>query len=81
MACGLEGDVRAEELHGLFVADTRVLSSYRITIAGQQWQLVGQDRQGHGTATWTFQSPLIRTRREELPPGTLYLQLRRRVSA
>ncbi|HEX3090192.1 MAG TPA: glycogen debranching N-terminal domain-containing protein, partial [Ilumatobacteraceae bacterium] len=81
MACGLEGDVRAEELHGLFVADTRVLSSYRITIAGQQWQLVGQDRQGHGTATWTFQSPLIRTRRDELPAGTLFLQLRRRVSA
>ena len=25
MACGLEGDVRADELHGLFVGDTRVL--------------------------------------------------------
>lgn len=81
MACGLEGDVRADELHGLFVADTRVLSSYRITIAGQQWQLVGHDREGHGTATWTFRSPLIRTQRGELAPGTLFLKLRRRVSA
>jgi glycogen debranching enzyme len=81
LACGLEGDVRAEELHGLFVADTRVLSSYRITIAGQQWQLVGSDREGHGSATWTFQSPLIRTRRGELAPGSLFLRLRRRVSA
>ena len=43
MACGLGGDVRADELHGLFVADTRVLSSYRIMLAGQQWQLVGQE--------------------------------------
>ena len=54
---------------------------FRITIAGQQWQLVGRDREGHGTATWTFQSPLIRTQRGELAPGTLFLKLRRRVSA
>ncbi len=81
MACGLEGEVRADELHGLFVADTRVLSSYRVTIAGQQWQLVGHDREGHGTATWTFQSPLIRTGRGELVAGSLFLKLRRRVSA
>ncbi len=81
LACGRSGEVRAEELHGLFVADTRVLSSYRITIGGQPWQLVGHDREGHGTATWTFQSPLIRTDRREFPPGTLFLKLRRRVSA
>jgi glycogen debranching enzyme len=80
MACGLEGEVHAEELHGLFIADTRVVSSYRITIEGQQWQLVGQDREGHGTATWTFQSPLIRTRHGDLAPGSLFLMLRRRVS-
>jgi len=81
MACGPAGEVRAEELHGLFVADTRVLSSYQITIGGQQWEQVGRDREGHGTATWTFQSPLIRTHRREFPPGTLFLKLRRRVSA
>jgi glycogen debranching enzyme len=81
MACGREGEVCAEELHGLFVADTRVVSSYRITIEGQLWQLVGRDREGHGTATWTFQSPLIRTRHGDLAPGSLFLKLRRRVSA
>ena len=80
LACGLAGEVRADELHGLFVGDTRVLSSYRIMLAGQQWQLVGRDREGHGTATWTFQSPLIRTQRGEFATGSLFFKLRRRVS-
>jgi glycogen debranching enzyme len=80
LACGPFGDVRADELHGLFIADTRVLSSYRITLAGEQWELVGRNREGHGTATWTFQSPLIRTRRGELAAGSLFFKLRRRVS-
>lgn len=80
MACGLAGDVRADELHGLFVADTRVLSTYRITLAGHEWHLVGRSREGSGTATWTFQSPLMRTPRGELAPGSLFFKLRRRVS-
>jgi glycogen debranching enzyme len=80
LACGRAGDVRADELHGLFVGDTRVLSSYRISLAGQEWQLVGRNRDGHGTAIWTFQSPLIRAVRGELSPGSLFFKLRRRVS-
>jgi glycogen debranching enzyme len=80
LACGPVGDVRADELHGLFIADTRVLSSYRITLAGQQWELVGRNREGHGTATWTFQSPLIRTPKGDLAPGSLFFKLHRRVS-
>ena len=80
LACGLAGDVRADELHGLFVGDTRVLSSYRIMLAGEQWQLVGRNREGHGTATWTFQSPFIRTQRGEVAAGSLFFKLRRRVS-
>ena len=80
LACGLTGEVRADELHGLFVGDTRVLSTYRISLAGQQWQLLGRNRDGHGTATWTFQSPSIRTPRGELAQGSLFFKLRRRVS-
>jgi glycogen debranching enzyme len=80
LACGRAGDVRADELHGLFVGDTRVLSSYRISLAGQEWQLVGRNRDGHGTGIWTFQSPLIRAQRGELSPGSLFFKLRRRVS-
>jgi glycogen debranching enzyme len=80
LACGLDGDVRADELHGMFVGDTRVLSSYRIMLAGQNWQLVGRNREGHGTATWTFQSPLIRTQRGEVAAGSVFLKLRRRVA-
>jgi glycogen debranching enzyme len=80
LACGLTGDIRADELHGLFVGDTRVLSTYRIAVAGQEWQLVGRSREGHGTATWMFQSPLIRAPGGELAPGSLFFKLRRRVS-
>ena len=80
LACGLDGEVRADELHGMFVGDTRVLSSYRIMLAGQNWQLVGRNREGHGTATWTFQNPLIRTQRGEVAAGSVFLKLRRRVA-
>ncbi|MEP7202312.1 MAG: glycogen debranching N-terminal domain-containing protein [Ilumatobacteraceae bacterium] len=80
LACGLDGDVRADELHGMFIGDTRVLSTYRMTIGDQPWELLGRNREGHGTATWTFQSPLIRTQHGELPPGALFLSLRRRLA-
>src|SRR4029079_923588 len=42
--------------------------------------LLGRNREGHGSATFTFQNPLMRGARGELPPGTLFLTLRRRVA-
>jgi len=80
LACGLDGAVRADELHGLFAGDTRVLSTYRISIGGQPWQLLGRQRSGHGAAQWTFQSPAISDPGEELPEGCLFLRLNRRVT-
>jgi glycogen debranching enzyme len=80
LACGLAGDVRVDEMHGLFVDDTRVLSTYRIMIGGQEWQLLGRNREGHGSATFTFQNPEMRGARGPLPAGSLYLTLRRRVA-
>ena len=47
----------------------------------EQWQLVGHDREVHGTATWMFQSPLIRTRPARRSAGFVLLKLRRRGSA
>ena len=68
-------------MHGLFVDDTRVLSTYRIMIGGQEWQLLGRNREGHGSATFTFQNPLMRgAARRRLPAGSLFLTLRRRVA-
>ena len=34
LACGLDGQVQAEELHGLFAGDTRVLSTYQLLVSG-----------------------------------------------
>jgi glycogen debranching enzyme len=80
LACGLDGAIHADELHGLFAADTRVLSTYRISIGGQRWQLLGRQRFGHAAAEWTFQSPAISDPGEELPEGCLFLRLRRRIA-
>ncbi|MGH2921619.1 MAG: amylo-alpha-1,6-glucosidase [Gaiellaceae bacterium] len=79
LACGLDGGIRADELHGLFAGDTRVLSTYRISVGGQSWQLLGRQRSGHRAAQWTFQSPAISDPGEELPEGCLFLRLDRRV--
>jgi glycogen debranching enzyme len=80
LACGLDGEMRADELHGLFAADTRVLSTYRMTVGGQRWQLLSRHRLGQGTARWRFQSPAIRDPRGRLPEGCLFLELNRRVA-
>jgi glycogen debranching enzyme len=80
LACDLDGELRADELHGLFAADTRVLSTYRMTLGGQRWQLLSRNRLGRGTARWRFQSPAIRDSRGTLPEGCLFLELDRRVA-
>lgn len=80
LACSLEGEVRAEELHGLFAGDTRVLSSFRITIAGQRWRILTRQRTGRGEATWTFQNRRFRASTGDVEEGSLFLELRRRVA-
>jgi glycogen debranching enzyme len=80
LACGLDGELSADELHGLFAADTRVLSTFRMTIGGQKWQPLSRRRLGQGTARWRFQSPVIRDPRGTLPEGCLFLELDRRIA-
>src|SRR5437588_8170280 len=79
LSCGLEGEVQAEELHGLFAGDTRVLSTYHIRVSGQAWRLLGRSHFGHGTAQWEYQNRLLRDAVGEIAAGTLLLTLRRRV--
>jgi glycogen debranching enzyme len=79
LACGLDGEVRADDLHGLFAGDTRVLSTYRVSIGGQRWQLLSRERTGHGTAAWVFQNPAIRDP-HGLLEGCLSLRIERRVA-
>ncbi|MDQ3858129.1 MAG: amylo-alpha-1,6-glucosidase [Actinomycetota bacterium] len=80
LACALDGEVRADDLHGLFAGDTRVLSTYRLSIGGQRWQLLSRERRGQGTAAWVFQNPAIRDPHEQLLEGCLCLRIERRVA-
>jgi glycogen debranching enzyme len=79
LACGLDGRLLSEELHGLFAADTRVLSTYRIMIGDHSWHLLGRSLSGHSTARWEYQNPPIRDAYGVIPAGMLLLSLRRRV--
>jgi glycogen debranching enzyme len=79
LACGLDGQLLAEELHGLFAGDTRVLSTYRVTVGGRPWRLLGRSPLGSATAQWEYQNPPIRDSAGEIPAGTLLLSLRRRL--
>ena len=79
LACGLDGMLRAEALQGFFAGDTRVLSTYRLGIGGDAWQLLGRSRLGQASAQWEFQNPRIRDPAGDVLPGTLLLSLRRRL--
>jgi hypothetical protein len=80
LACGMDGQLLAEELHGLFAADTRMLSTYRIGISGHSWRLLGRSRSGRAAAAWQFENSPLRDPDGELAAGTLLLSLRRQLS-
>ncbi|HEU5330897.1 MAG TPA: glycogen debranching N-terminal domain-containing protein [Thermomicrobiales bacterium] len=79
LACSLDGQLLAEELHGLFAADTRVLSTYQLGVGGYAWRPLSRARAGHATASWEFTNPLVRGATGDIPAGTLLLSLRRRL--
>ena len=79
LACGLDGQVHAGHLHGMFAGDTRVLSTYRISINGHAWELLGRSRYGHSEAHWEFQNPLVRDPIGDIAPGRVSLSLERRL--
>jgi N-terminal domain of (some) glycogen debranching enzymes len=69
LACGMDGQLLAEELHGLFAADTRMLSTYRIGISGHSWRLLGRSRSGRAAAAWQFENSPLRDPDGELAAG------------
>jgi hypothetical protein len=79
LACGDDGSISAEERQGLFAGDTRMLSSYRFTIAGHSWRVLARCRLGPATAQWDMQNPTIRALALDLPEGCVHARLRRRV--
>jgi len=79
LACGLDGQVNAEALHGLFAGDTRVLSTYRIALNGAAWQLLGRERFNSSMARWTYQNPTLSGPDGKIAEGTLLFSLQRQV--
>ncbi|WP_447978279.1 amylo-alpha-1,6-glucosidase [Candidatus Nitrospira bockiana] len=79
LACGPDAQIRAHHLHGFFAGDTRVLSTYRLSVNGQPWHLLGRSLLGRATARWEFQNAAFRDARGEIPRGHVLLSLRRRV--
>lgn len=80
LACDQSGELLAEEMHGFFVEDTRVLSTYQIRINGHSWHPLGYARTGHGSAIWEFENPEVRDVGGILPAGALGFTLRRRLA-
>ncbi len=80
MACSTTGELHADQLHGLFAGDTRVLSTYRFTIAGHAWRLLSRSRPSPSVAQWDMQNPAVRTAGLDLAEGLVHCRLRRRVS-
>lgn len=79
LACELDGSVWADARHGLFAADTRVLSTYRLALGGVGLELLSRTRQGHGMAGWEYQNRPFRGFHGEVPSGMISVSLRRRV--
>jgi glycogen debranching enzyme len=79
LACGSDGHLHAEQPHGLFAGDTRVLSTYRLAIAGHALTLLSRVRVGPSTMQWDLENPRVRTPVGQLPEGTVHVRLRRRV--
>jgi len=79
LSCGSDGQLQAEEPHGLFAADTRVLSTFQLGINGHRWQVLSRARPGPSTRQWEMQNPLIRTPVGEIRAGDIHCRLRRRL--
>jgi glycogen debranching enzyme len=80
LACDPDGQISAEQPHGLFAGDTRVLSTYRFQIGGRPWRLLGRSRPGHAAALWQFQNSVIRDPGGAVPAGSLLLSVHRRLN-
>ena len=78
-ASGRDGQLHAEEQHGLFAGDTRVLSTYRVGIGGNVWRLLGRGPSTSSSCEWMYQNNRFRDAVGEVPPGSLHLRLHRRI--
>jgi glycogen debranching enzyme len=79
MACGLNAEVHADALHGLFAGDTRMLSTLRYSLGGHALRVLSRWRPAPGAAHWEMQNPKMRTADCELEEGTIHVRVSRRL--
>lgn len=79
VACGRDGQLYADEQHGLFAGDTRVLSTYRFGIGGSTWRLLGRRAVSVSRCDWMYQNNPFRDNIGEVAAGTIHLRLSRRL--
>ncbi|HEX5440571.1 MAG TPA: glycogen debranching N-terminal domain-containing protein [Ktedonobacterales bacterium] len=78
-ACGRDGRLHADQQHGLFAGDTRVLSTYHFGIGGSVWRLLSRSDSDSRHCDWMYQNNRFRDAIGEVPAGTLHLHLSRRI--
>jgi glycogen debranching enzyme len=79
MSCGTNGELHADQLHGLFAGDTRVLCTWRMTIEGHGWRPLTRVWLGPSSLQWEMQNPALRLPGHDLEPGQLHCRLKRDV--
>lgn len=77
LACAPNGELRADDLHGLFAGDTRVLSTYRITIGGVPWHLLSRLRVSASAMEWDYQNGSMAAGGLAIDEGVLHLRVGR----
>lgn len=80
LACAMDGQLDEDGFYGYFFRDTRVLSTYRLGIAGHRWQLLSRTQSRHDEAQWHYQNPPLRGPHGLVSDGIVQLALRRRLS-
>jgi glycogen debranching enzyme len=79
MVTDLDGEIAGESEQGVFVGDTRVLSSYAISANGQAWERLTSTATAYFAARIFLTNPEIATEDADIPAGTLALIISRTV--
>ena len=72
-----DGSINDDRAQGFFVRDTRLISSYEISLDRSPLQLLASSSLSHRVAVYTFTNPELLTINGTLPQGRLILTVRR----
>jgi len=75
-----DGQVHQPSEHGLFYRDTRLVSTWNVTVDGQPWTLLSSAATEHFAAQIVMVNPALPKDDGEVPKGTISLSLSRMLS-